>query len=80
MFRFEAVREADMAALLRLVGEVTELPPDKFVRRTHVLNRLLSLVGGRSAVAMQMALPGEGPLAAPFAFTARMRYANTAQR
>ena len=65
MFRFEAVREADIAALLIFVVEVTELPPDKFVRRTHVLNRLLSLVGGRSAVAMEMALPGEGPLARP---------------
>jgi DNA-binding CsgD family transcriptional regulator len=63
MFRFDAVREADMAALLRLVGEVTELPPDKVVRRTHVLNGLLSLVGGRSAAAMEMALPEEGPLA-----------------
>jgi DNA-binding CsgD family transcriptional regulator len=65
MFRFDALREADMAALLRLVGEVTELPPDKVVRRTHVLNRLLSLVGGRSAAAIEMALPDEGPLARP---------------
>jgi DNA-binding CsgD family transcriptional regulator len=63
MFRYEAVREADVAALLRLVGEVTELPPDKVVRRTHVLNGLLSLIGGRSAAAMEMALPDEGPLA-----------------
>ena len=63
MFRFDAVREGDMASLLRLVGEVTELPPDKVVRRTHVLNGLLSLVGGRSAAAMEMALPEEGPLA-----------------
>ena len=63
MFRFDAVREADMAALLRLVGEVTELPPDKVVRRTHVLHGLLSLIGGRSAAAMEMALPDEGPLA-----------------
>src|SRR5688572_1857106 len=63
MFRFDAVREADMASLLRLVGEVTELPADKVVRRTHVLNGLLSLIGGRSAVAMEMAIPAEGPFA-----------------
>ena len=36
MFRFETVQHADMAALLRLVGEVTELPADKTIRRTHV--------------------------------------------
>ncbi|HEX3356689.1 MAG TPA: helix-turn-helix transcriptional regulator [Tepidisphaeraceae bacterium] len=65
MFRFDLVREADMAALLRLVGEVTELPADKVIRRTHVLTELLKLVGGRSAAAMEMALPGEGPLARP---------------
>ena len=62
MFRYDLVREADMAGVLRLVGEVTELPADKVVRRTHVLNGLLSLIGGRSAVAMEMALPDEGPL------------------
>jgi DNA-binding CsgD family transcriptional regulator len=38
------------------------LPADKVVRRTHVLNGLLSLIGGRSAAAMEMALPDEGPL------------------
>jgi DNA-binding CsgD family transcriptional regulator len=65
MFHYDAVREADMGALLRLVGEVTELPADKTVRRTHVLSGLLSLIGGRSAVAMEMALPEEGPLARP---------------
>src|SRR5687768_5009845 len=63
MFRFDRVREADVAALLRLVGEVTELPSDAVVRRTHVLNGLLKLIGGRSAAAMEMALPDEGPLA-----------------
>jgi DNA-binding CsgD family transcriptional regulator len=63
MFRYDLVREGDVAALLRLVGEVTELPADKVVRRTHVLRGLLSLVGGRSALAMEMALAGEGPLA-----------------
>ena len=63
MSRFDLVREGDVAALLRLVGEVTELPHDKVVRRTHVLNALLSLIGGRSAAAMEMARPDEGPLA-----------------
>ena len=65
MFRYDSIRQTDVAALLRLVGEVTELPADKVVRRTHVLNGLLSLIGGRSAVAMEMALPEEGPLARP---------------
>jgi DNA-binding CsgD family transcriptional regulator len=63
MFRYDSIREPDVAALLRLVGEVTELPADKLVRRTHVLNALLSLIGGRSAVVMEMARPEEGPLA-----------------
>jgi DNA-binding CsgD family transcriptional regulator len=63
MFRYDLVREGDVGALLRLVGEVTELPADTIVRRTHVLNGLLSLVGGRSAVAVEMALPDEGPFA-----------------
>ena len=63
MFRFDLIREADMAGLLRLVGELTELPQDKIIRRTHVLNGLLNLIGGRSAAVMEMALPDEGPLA-----------------
>jgi DNA-binding CsgD family transcriptional regulator len=65
MFRYDLIREADTAALLTLVGEVTELPADKVVRRTHVLNGLLSLIGGRSAGAVEMALPDEGPFARP---------------
>jgi DNA-binding CsgD family transcriptional regulator len=63
MFRYDVINEDDVAAMLRLVGEVTELPADKVVRRTHVLNRLLSLIGGRSAVAMEAARADEGPLA-----------------
>ena len=63
MFRFDVLEQADIAALLHLVGEVTELPSDKVVRRTHVLHRLLKLVGGRSAVAVEMADPDEGPFA-----------------
>jgi DNA-binding CsgD family transcriptional regulator len=63
MFRFDLIRESDMAALLRLVGEVTELPANKGVRRTHVLSGLIKVIGGRSAAFMEMALPDEGPLA-----------------
>src|SRR4051794_38805974 len=65
MFRFDLFRQDDMAALLTLVGEVTELPADKTVRRTHVLTGVLKIVGGRSAVAVEMALPEEGPFARP---------------
>jgi len=63
MYRYDSLRGGDVAALLRLVGEVTELPADKVVRRTHVLGGLLSLLGGRSAVVMEIARPEEGPLA-----------------
>jgi DNA-binding CsgD family transcriptional regulator len=63
MFRFDVLRESDVAAMLRLVGEVSELPQDKFVRRSHVLRWLLTLIGGRSAAAMELALPDEGPFA-----------------
>ena len=64
-FRFDSIGEGDFSRLLALVGEVAELPADKVVRRTHVLNGLLSLVGGRSAIATEMALPDEGPFARP---------------
>lgn len=63
MFRFDLMHESDIATLLRIVGEVSELPHDKAVRRTHVLRCLLKLIGGRSAVAMEIALPDEGPFA-----------------
>jgi DNA-binding CsgD family transcriptional regulator len=63
MFRYDLIREADTAALLTLVGEVTELPADATLRRTHVLKGLLGLIGARSAAAMEMARPEEGPLA-----------------
>jgi DNA-binding CsgD family transcriptional regulator len=65
MYRFDQVREADMAALLRIVGEVTELPQDKVVRQTHVLRRTLELIGGRSATAFEMARPNEDGIARP---------------
>jgi DNA-binding CsgD family transcriptional regulator len=64
-FRYDQLREADVAGLLKLAGEVAELPADKTARRTHVLHGLLALVGGRSAVATEMALPDEGPFARP---------------
>src|SRR5262245_33727403 len=65
MFRFDSLTEADLAALLRLVAEVGELPADKNVRSTHVLTERLKLIGGRSAVAVEMADPDEGPFARP---------------
>src|SRR4051794_10202836 len=65
MFRFDLLRETDIGAVLRLTGEVSELPADKTVRRTHVLTALLKIIGGRSAVALEMALPEEGPFARP---------------
>ena len=63
MFRFDLLQQSDIAALLKLVGEVTELPSDKVVRRKHVLSGLLKMIGGRSAVLVEMALPDEGPFA-----------------
>ena len=63
MARFELLQQADVAALLTLVGEVTELPADKTVRRTHVLDKLLRMIGGRSAVVFELADPDEGPFA-----------------
>jgi DNA-binding CsgD family transcriptional regulator len=63
MIRFDLLQHTDIAALLTLVGEVTELPADKVIRRTHVLRGLLKRIGGRSAVAVEMAQPDEGPFA-----------------
>jgi DNA-binding CsgD family transcriptional regulator len=44
----------DVAALLRIANEVTELPPDERARRAHILGSLLSLVGGCSAVCSEI--------------------------
>ena len=46
----------NVAAMLRIAGEVSELPAaaDLHVRRAHILNALLSLVGGCSAVCSEM--------------------------
>src|SRR4051794_38370620 len=60
---YDYLKEEDVAALLTLVGEVTELPADKTLRRTHVIQRLLDMIGGRSAVLFEQAGPDEGPLA-----------------
>ena len=44
----------DVAALLRIAGEVGELEPDVQARRVHILDRLLQLVGGCWAVCTEM--------------------------
>ena len=63
MVRFDLLKEADVAGLLTLVGEVTELSADKRVRRTHVIRRLLRMIGGRSVAFVEIANPDEGPFA-----------------
>lgn len=65
MYRFDALRHDDLAALFRLTGEVGELPADKAVRRTHVMAALLKLIDGRSILCLEMATPDEGPYARP---------------
>ena len=57
--------QADIARrFYTLVGEVTEVPSDKVITLSRVcVHRLLKLVGGRSAVAVEMADPDEGPFA-----------------
>jgi DNA-binding CsgD family transcriptional regulator len=45
-----------VTAILRLAGEVGELPPDVHVRRSHVLDRLLALVGGIHAQCSEIEL------------------------
>jgi DNA-binding CsgD family transcriptional regulator len=65
MVGFDLLTQTDIQALLRLVGEVTEIPADKVARRSHVLTGLLKLVGGRSAAALEFASPEEGPFARP---------------
>jgi len=44
----------DVAALLRIAGEVGELGPELHVRRAHILDRLLALIGGCSAVCSEI--------------------------
>jgi DNA-binding CsgD family transcriptional regulator len=46
--------DSDVAALLRIAGEAGELGRNETVRRRHVLERLLSLVGGCWAVCSEM--------------------------
>jgi DNA-binding CsgD family transcriptional regulator len=71
----------DVAALLRIAGEVRELGQDLHQRRVHILNRLLGLVGGyvafcsevdpRFARAGGWAFPGSVALAGPLSFDDR---------
>src|SRR6185503_11662380 len=44
----------DVAALLRIAGEVGEIGQDLRLRRTHILNQLLGLVGGCWAVCSEV--------------------------
>jgi DNA-binding CsgD family transcriptional regulator len=44
----------DVALLLRIAGEVNELDSDVTIRRAHILNRLLGLIGGCSAVCSEL--------------------------
>jgi DNA-binding CsgD family transcriptional regulator len=48
------IERRDVAALLQIAGEVGELTQDLHVRRTHILTRLLGLVGGCWAVCSEM--------------------------
>lgn len=46
--------DGDVAALLRIAGEVGELEADTQLRRAHILDRLIELVGGTTAVCSEM--------------------------
>ena len=52
----QSFSQDDVAGLLRIAGEVGELPPgtDLHVRRAHILGALLDLIGGCSAVCSEM--------------------------
>jgi DNA-binding CsgD family transcriptional regulator len=50
----DALSDVDVAALLRLAGEVGELAPDIQPRRAHILNGLLELVGGSLAACSEV--------------------------
>ena len=56
-------RQSDVSALLRLAGEVAELPSDVRSRRAHILERLLELVGGVHAVCSEVDLSSVGSFA-----------------
>jgi DNA-binding CsgD family transcriptional regulator len=56
-------RQSDVSALLRIAGEVAELPCDAQSRRVHILDRLLSLVGGCHAVCSEVDLSSIGSFA-----------------
>jgi DNA-binding CsgD family transcriptional regulator len=46
--------DRDVGRLLRVAGEVGELPEEPHVRRRHILDGLLALVGGCGAVCVEM--------------------------
>jgi len=56
-------RQSDVSALLRLAGEVAELPADVQSRRAHILDRLLHLVGGCHAICSEVDLSSVGSFA-----------------
>jgi DNA-binding CsgD family transcriptional regulator len=45
---------ADVASLLRIAGEVGELDQDAYVRRRHILEQLLGLIGGCWAICSEI--------------------------
>src|SRR5262245_28279917 len=49
------LRDADVGAMLRIAGEVGELAPEMHLRRTHILNGLIALVGGFGAACSEIA-------------------------
>jgi DNA-binding CsgD family transcriptional regulator len=50
----KAFTDVDVAALLRIAGEVGELGEDLHLRRRHILDGLLGLMGGCSAVCSEI--------------------------
>src|SRR4051812_4049392 len=50
----KAFTDVDVAALLRIAGEVGELGEDQHLRRSHILDGLLGLMGGCSAVCSEI--------------------------
>jgi DNA-binding CsgD family transcriptional regulator len=52
--------DVDVPALLRLAGEVSEVGNDVHLRRAHILDGLLGLVGGCAAVCSELEPGGDG--------------------
>ena len=49
-----ALADSDVAAMLRIAGEIGELEPDLHLRRTHILDGLLGLVGACGAACSEI--------------------------